>query len=163
VRVSRNLRRSCAVTLAGAAIVGVAALPASAAAPAARPATAAHATVTRAMTRLDIAVQPVSPPVSAVLIRNAVTGAVIGVFPVHTGAVTQLTVTVPVGTTLDVSALTAADANRPAGLGTVRLVVGPAGSTSAGNTLAVTFRRDAQPRAMLGAQLARQGAKVSIR
>ncbi|MBL7492904.1 transcriptional regulator [Frankia sp. AgB1.9] len=164
MRVSRNLRRSLAVTLAGVTVVGAAALPASAATSApARPASAVHGAPAQREVRVDIAVEPVPAAVTAVLVRNATTGAVVGVFPVRSRAVTHLTVTVPVGTTLDISALTAANANRPANLGTVRVVVGPNGSTAAGNAVTVTFRQGSKPKAALGAQLARQGAKLSVR
>ncbi|WP_232794077.1 transcriptional regulator [Pseudofrankia saprophytica] len=153
------------MTLAGAAVVGVAALPASAAtaSPAARPAVVS-ASPARQQVRVDIAITPASLPAGAraVLVRDVTAGTVVGVFPLRTDAVTHVTVTVPAGTTLDISALTSANANRPARLGTVRVVVGAQGSTAAGNTVAVTFRRGEKPRAAASAQLGRQGAKVSV-
>ncbi|MDT3441663.1 MULTISPECIES: transcriptional regulator [unclassified Pseudofrankia] len=167
MRVSRNVRRSISVTLAGAAVVGVAALPASAAtaSPATRPAAVASANPAHQQVRVDIAIESASLPAGAraVLVRNVTTGTVVGVYALRTGTVTHLTVTVPAGTTLDISALTAANANRPAQLGTVRVVVGAKGSTDAGNTVTVTFRRGAKPRATASAQLGRQGARVSVR
>jgi hypothetical protein len=163
VRVSKNLRRSMAVTLAGVTMVGAAALPASAAVGSARPATAIHATAASRQVRLDLAVRPFPSTVTAVLVRNASTGAVIGVFTVRAGVVTHLTVTVAPGVTLDISALTAANANRPAGLGTVRVVVGQPPSASAENTVSVAFRSGAKPTAALASGLSRQGSRVSVR
>ncbi|WP_241834486.1 transcriptional regulator [Pseudofrankia asymbiotica] len=159
------------MTLAGAAVVGAAALPASAAtatAPsAARPSAASSsaASPARQQVRVDIAIAPASLPAGAraVLVRDVTAGTVVGVYRLKTGEVTHVTVTVPAGTTLEISALTSADANRPAGLGTVRVVVGAKGSTAAGNTVTVTFRRGGKPQASPSAQLGRQGARVSVR
>jgi hypothetical protein len=70
-------------------------------------------------------------------------------------------VTVPAGTALDVVALSAPQTNRPANLGTVRILVGAKGSTSADDTVTVTFRKGARPAATLSPQLKAQGAEVS--
>src|SRR5262245_12550167 len=115
VRVSRNVRRAISVTVAGAAVVGVAALPASAAtgSTARPPAVVAQAQpAQKQQVRVDIAVTQASLPAGAkaIMVRNVTTGAIVGVYPLKAGTVTHVAVTVPAGTTLDVSALTAANA-----------------------------------------------------
>ncbi|MBL7496959.1 transcriptional regulator [Frankia sp. CNm7] len=165
--VSKNVLRSVSVVVAGATVVGAAALPASAAvgSTAHKPAVVAQSSPARQQVRVDIAIAAASVPAGAraVLVRNVTTGAVVGVYPLTGGRVTHMTVTVPVGTTLDITALAAANANRPANLGTVRVVVGAKGSTAAGNTVTVTFRKGSKPLATPSAALGWQGAKVSVR
>jgi hypothetical protein len=163
------MRRSLAVVMAGSATAVALAMPASAATPVgAPPAPAAMrmSPVRAPLVRLDILVNPASVPAGAraILVRNVTTGATIGIYDLKPGAPTDIVVTVPVGTTLDVSALSAHDAGRPANLGTVRVVVGGRGSTVAGDSVVITFRgKGAPPAAAPSAPLRNEGAKISVR
>lgn len=171
MRVSKTARRGVAVAMAGAATAVALALPASAATtsvPQYRPPVANVApakTRTPAQVRFDIAVDPKSVPAGAraILVKNVTTGAIIGVYTLNPNGVYHVTVTVPVGTTLDVSALREPNANKPANLGTVRLSGGGRESTITGNTVTITFKKNARPAAAPNQQLLRQGAKITVR
>ncbi|EFC81349.1 alginate regulatory protein AlgR3 [Parafrankia sp. EUN1f] len=167
MRVSMNVRRSIAVAMAGSAAAVSLALPASAAttAPPAKEAVTAHVAPVKANVRLDITIAQSAVPAGAraILVKNVTTGATVGVYTLNQKTATHIVVTVPVGTTLDVSALSAANAKKPAGLGTVRVVVGGKGSTVSGNSVTITFRKGVKPVAAPSAQLKNLGAKISVR